>query len=353
MSQGAQPGATPGSEMADRLPAKVGSAAKVASTAWVALSEQAGMLADQPTLLRSALASLAIPPILTAIASLFAEQVELQWTPVLFTLLSSVLALVGIGALPSNHRPGDVKTWAAIWRPSRAGAALPMTPQERFAARVGSALLAFAALFAAPVAFSAASAAWLLIGMGVAVLALYALDSVGRWIAPFDAVVAALCLGPGLVALTVAAQGQRMSGQDWLIALAFGCMALAVIEGRRLSVSGVADIEARHSALVHLFGKRGVVGGAGLALAGGFALVVAISVTRPGLPGALLALTALPLSFMGLSGLAVSYYPPARRTAAKQLAQAYGWFGLALATGITLTVVAQSVTGVIVRALGG
>jgi 1,4-dihydroxy-2-naphthoate octaprenyltransferase len=340
--------------MADRLPRKLGAAAKVVSTVWVALSAQVGMLRDQPALLRAGLAPLTLPPILCALASLFAQRVEIQWASVVLTLLASVLALMGVGALPSGQRLGDARAWVTVWRPQRAGAAASMTAQERYAARLGSVLLALAALFAAPVAFSGAGAAWLLVGMGMAVVALYASEAVRRRIAPLDEIIVALCLGPGMVALTVAAQGQRMSGQDWLIAIAFGCMALALIEGRRLRASDAKGLESHgRRTLVHLIGKRGAIRVAGLALLVGFAVVVLISGVRSGLPGALLALTAAPLSLSGLSGLAISYYPPARRTAATQLAQAYGWFGLALATGIALTVVAQSFTGAIVRALGG
>jgi hypothetical protein len=63
--------------------------------------------------------------------------------------------------------------------------------------------------------------------------------------------------------------------------------------------------------------------------------------------------TTVPVALIGLSGLIVSRYSPARWAAANQLAQAYLWFGLALAAGLALTVVARGITSAIVRTLGG
>ncbi len=65
-------------------------------------------------------------------------------------------------------------------------------------------------------------------------MALTSLDAAPpRWMK----LLAALSLGPGLVALTVLTQGQAMTALDWLIAVIFGCMAFGVIEGRRLGAS--------------------------------------------------------------------------------------------------------------------
>ena len=142
-----------------------------------------------------------------------------------------------------------------------------------------------------------------------------------------------------------------MSELDWLIAAAFGCMALAVTEARRLRAPDSAS-EHEGRTLLRLLGKRGALWVAGLALACGFALAVVISAGNGGLPGALLALTALPLSLIGLSGVAISSYPPARRVASDQVARAYVWFGLALATGIAFTVLMQGLSRAIVQLLG-
>lgn len=352
MTQSAQTGATTPSASAGHLPGKASAAAKLASAAWVAVSAQLGMLRDHPALLQPTLAPLALPPVLGALAALVAQHVELQWAPVFFTLLSSLLALTGIGALPSGGRIDGVTGWLDAWRSPRAGADASATARDRFATRLGSALVALAVLSALPLAIPSAHVAKLLIGLGLAEIALYTLDAVRRRIAPLDEVIAAMCLGPGLVALTIAAQGQQMSGLYWLIAEAFGCMALVVIEGRRLRAADAAsDLERR--TLLSVVGKRSALGITGLALAGSFALAVVISVGKTGLPGALLALSALPLSLVGLSGVAISYYLPARRVAATQLARAYMWFGLALATGIALTVIMQGFTRSIVRLFGG
>jgi len=80
---------------------------------------------------------------------------------------------------------------------------------------------------------------------------------------------------------------------------------------------------------------------------------VIIAVPRGGWPGALLALTSAPLALVGFSGLAASMYAPARRVAARQLLRAYLWYGLALAVGLGLTLIAQEIIQTTVKSLGG
>jgi len=310
------------------------------------------MAREHSALLRPALALLALPPIMGALAALFAQRVELQWAQTLLMFLSSAFALMGVGALPTGGRINGVTGWLDAWRAPRVGATTTSTAQDRYATRLGSVLVALAALCALPLAFGGVHAAQLLVGLGLVVAALYIFDEARRRIAPLDELIAALCLGPGLVALTVAIHGRPMNWLLWLVAVAFGCMALVVIEGRRLRATDAATAGERRT-LVRLLGVRAVIVVAGVALAGGFALTVAISAGKTGFPGALLALTALPSALLGLSGLALSEYAPARRVAAAQLTRAYTWFGLALAIGIALTVVVQSVTGAFVHLLGG
>lgn len=362
MNQRMRPGApaamseTAAAEAANRQSLRADAVIQALTGAWTKGSAQLLTFKDNSALLRPGLATLALPPVLCALALLFAHGVEIQWAPAIFTLLASVLALAGVGTLASRQRSAGTDAVEDTWSQLRPAAPMPtdMTSaraaRQRYANQLGLAQLGLAALCAIPVALRSGAAALLVVGLGLAVIALYAVDAVRSRIAPLDEIIAPLCLGPGLVSLTVIAQGQGMVGQDWPVAIAIGCMALAMIEG--YSLRATASQQGRRT-LATLLGQRGAVIVVGVALLVSYTLAVVISVAGPGLPGALLALTALPIALISLSGLVVSVYAPARAAAATGLAQAYGWYGLALAAGLTITVISQQITGAIVRAFGG
>ena len=365
MNQRMRPGApaamseTAAAEAANRQSLRADAVIQALTGAWTKGSAQLLMFKDNSALLRPGLAALALPPVLCALALLFAHGVEIQWGPAFFTLLASVFALAGVGTLASRQRSAGSDALEDTWSQLRPAAPMPtdmtsMTSaraaRQRYAHQLGLAQLGLAALCALPVALRSGAAALLVVGLGLAVIALYAVDAVRSRIAPLDEILAPLCLGPGLVSLTVIAQGQVMVGQDWPVAIAIGCMALAMIEGHSLRAT---DSQQGRRTLATLLGQRGAVIVVGVALLVSYTLAVVISVAGPGLPGALLALTALPIALISLSGLAVSVYAPARAAAATGLAQAYGWYGLALAAGLTITVISQQITGAIVRAFGG
>jgi 1,4-dihydroxy-2-naphthoate octaprenyltransferase len=317
------------------------------------------MLNGNSALIRPMLLFVAVPPALSAIALLYAQGVAIHWTVAVFTLAACLLASAGVGALIASRRLSAAIAADDEWSPLRLEAdtrtgepSADAAARQIVATRLGVALLVLAALCALPVALRGAIAAVLVIALGIVAIALYGVDMARQRIAPLDEIIAPLCLGPGLVSLTIVAQGQRMHTQDWLVAAAVGCMALAALEGRRLRSAGAEPVSAQRT-LVSLIGLRGAVILVGLALLASFACALAIAVPKSGLPGALLTVTTVPVALIGLSGLIVSRYSPARWAAANQLAQAYLWFGLALAAGLALTVVARGITSAIVRTLGG
>jgi 1,4-dihydroxy-2-naphthoate octaprenyltransferase len=275
---------------------------------------------------------------------LFVQRAPINWLVVVCELLAAASALVGIAALASAHR-----------LPSAAA------KRRQSATTQGVTLLALAALCALPILLGGRSAALLAPALGVVAFLLYGVEGVRPRIAPLDTLLAALGLGPGLFCLTILAQGQRFTRAEWLVAIALGGMTFAVVAGLSLrgaaaidrsAMQAVEDVQAPRT-LATVIGSRAASALIGLALLVSYAVVVIIAVPRGGWPGALLALTSAPLALVGFSGLAVSSYAPARRVAARQLLRAYLWYGLALAVGLTLTLIAQQIIQATVKTLGG
>ncbi len=350
MNHRAQPGAPSGKGVSagattptQQIP-KADRVAKILSDFWTRASAQLVLLMDNLPLARPALLSLALPPALCGLALLFARGVAIDWAVALFALLSSVLALASVSVLIAGQSFSHA---ASAPFESRA----QLSSQQRYALGLGAALLALAALAALPVALRGNSAALLVVGAGVLAIALYTPNMVRKRIAPLGDLLAPLSLGPGLVALTVVAQGQRMDAREWLAASAIGCMALAVVVGRHLGAQG--DAAQSRRSLLGLIGQRNATLALGAALLASFALAVALGSMKSGLPGALLALSAVPTALLTLSCLALSQYAPARQAAAGLLIRAYSWFGLTLAAGLTGAVIAQRIISAIVRAFGG
>lgn len=353
MNQSARPGAQsamPAQAASETPRSQVTRAESVANTmtgAWSAAITQLGLLRDTSALIRPALLALVAPPVLSALALLFVHGAEVVWSVALFTLLASLFVVSGANALIASR---------SLTTASDDGVSSDAVSARRgFAQRLGAVLLALGAMCSFPLAIKGGVAAALVVALGAAVIAFSVTDALRVRLAPLDELLMPVCLGPGLVALTLVAQGQRMNMQDWLVALAIGCMALAALVARRLREVGASDgagVMARRT-LVALLGARRATILTGVALFASYALAIGIVIPKAGAPGALLTLTSLPVALVGLSGLAISQYAPARRTAASLLTRAYTWFGLALALGLTLTVIAQGITAAIVRALGG
>jgi len=327
MNQSAQPEVTPTSDVAPEI------ARPAMSSRWrTALS------------IRLELAPLAAPPVLCAAAMLFVQRAPINWLIVVCELLAAASALLGIAALASAHR-----------LPSAAKG------RQHAATTQGVTLLALAALCALPILLGGMPAALLAPALGVVAFLLYGIEGVRLRIAPLDALLVALGLGPGLFCLTILAQGQRFTRAEWLVAIALGGMTFAVVAGLSLREAAATDhsattvVEDGHAprTLATVIGSRAASVIIGLALLVSYAVVVIIAVPRGGWPGALLALTSAPLALVGFSGLAASMYAPARRVAARQLLRAYLWYGLALAVGLGLTLIAQEIIQTTVKSLGG
>ncbi|HEX8730733.1 MAG TPA: hypothetical protein VF725_01625 [Ktedonobacterales bacterium] len=352
MTQSAQQGSPSGMSTAtERLRGGAEVVARLAGRSRTALAEQLGQLRGHVALLRSPLLLLPATPVLCATVLLYARGTTPSWGPVVLTLLSSALALLGVGALPVR-RPLTLGALREAWRPQPRGRMKRMSASDRYATRLGSALLTLAVVCAAPLAFASRGAMWLLVGFALVVLLFYSVNGVRPLLTPIDEVIAALCLGPGMVALTAMAQRATMTPRDWLIAAAFGCMALGVLEGQRLSASP-RETAQRGRTLGARIGPRRALLVAGGAMAVGFALAVALAVAPPTLPGALLALIAFPMALVALSGLGASRYAPSRQLAAAQLTRAYNWFGLALTVGVVATLIVQGFIGALVHSLIG
>ncbi len=339
MNQSAQPEASPTSDAAPEI------ARPAMSSRWrTALSMRPGAAGANDASIRLELALLAAPPVLCAAAMLFIQRAPINWLVVVCELLAAASALLGIAALASAHR-------------------LPSAAEGRrqSATTQGVALLALAALCALPILLGGTLAALLALALGIVAFLLYGVEGVRSRIAPLDALLAALGLGPGLFCLTILAQGQRFTRAEWLVAIALGGMTFAVVAG--LSLRGAAATDRGSATVVEdsraprtlatVIGSRAASIIIGLAVLVSYAVVVVIAVPRGGWPGALLALTSAPLALVGFSGLAVSAYAPARRVAARQLLRAYLWYGLALAIGLGLTLIAQEIIQATVKSLGG
>jgi 1,4-dihydroxy-2-naphthoate octaprenyltransferase len=377
MNQSAQPGArpaTPGVATAEaphqrhQRQGRAAMVSKALADAW-ATTSRLGLRRDSVALIRPALMTLAAPPVLCAIALLAAQGAAIHWLLAALTLMASLLALAGVGALTSARRSVTAEhdeddEWSPL-RPAAPTRADDPTPQvdadtvaqRSFAQRLGLALLALAALCALPIVLTGTIAAALAGTLAIVVLALYGVDVMRHRIAPLDEMLTPLALGPGLVSLTIVAQGQRMNLQDWLVAAALGAMAFTVIEGRRLrevSATEATNAERSHTqrSLATLLGPRTATLLIVVALLASYILALGIAAQQSGWPGALLALISLPTALIGLSGLALSHFTPARRAAARQLAWAYLWFGLALTVGLALTLLAQNIISAITLALG-
>lgn len=278
------------------------------------------------------------PAVICAIALLIAQGAPIHWLVAGSELVSVAFALAGIAALfQARHMPAEQASLRSA------------------ATTLGGVWLAVGALCALPMLLSGMSAALLALALVAIALLLYGIGVVRLRIAPLDELLTPLCLGPGLFCLTIVAQGQRFTRADWLVAGALGGMAFAVIVGLRMRTVVPADDQKAPAgrSLAILFGARVACALIAIALIASYALIVAIAVTRGGWPGALLALTSAPLALVGFSGLAVSFYLPARQSAARQLVRAYLWFGLALAVGLALTLVAQQIIQAMTQALGG
>lgn len=335
MNHSAQPEASPAPDAAQPT---------AASRLQSALTMPPGALGAGVAPARLQLAALAAPPVFCALALLFVQQAPVNWLVAGSELLAAMLALLGIAALASTHRlPPDTEG------------------RRQAATSLGVTLLALAALCALPILLSGMLASLLALALGVVAFLLYGVDSVRPRIAPLDELLTPLCLGPGLFCLTILAQGQRIARAEWLVVIALGGMAFAVVAGLRLRGARVAErdvaqvVDDVHTprTLATVLGSRGASALVGIALLVSYAVVVVIAVPRGGWPGALLALTSAPLALLGFSGLAASAFAPARRVAASQLLRAYLWYGLALAIGLALTLITQEIIHATVQTLGG
>ena len=344
MNQSAQPGAESSSQVG---------AAKAATAAppraahpqwwsppelWAALTAPAEARLSRSEPLSAELLPTVAPAVICAIALLIAQGAPIHWLGATSELFAAVFALAGIAAFfQARHTPVE------------------QASLRRSAMTLGGAWLVAAAVCALPMLLSGMPAALLALALVAIAALLYGADVVRPRIAPLDELLTPLCLGPGLFALTIVAQGQRFTRADWLVVGALGGMAFAVIVGLRMRAVVPADDQKAHAgrSLATLFGARVACALIAIALIASYALIVAIAVPRGGWPGALLALTSAPLALVGFSGLAVSSYLPARKSAARQLMRAYLWFGLALAVGLALTLVAQQIIQAMTQTLGG
>lgn len=347
-----------------------GSLGQLAGDAWAAVVAQLAMLGKNVDLIRPRLLPLVAPGVLCALATLLVEHRDVNWFIAICTLLACLFALAGVGALLTSGRlsiaPPDASYpllrrrfgEAHSVQSGRADDAL-----HTYAFRLGWALIGLAVVCSAPIIFAGPTPAMLVMGLGLLSIALLAFDFVRHWMAPFDELVGPICLGPGLVLLTIGAQGYRMSLLEWGVAVALGCVALAFIEGRQLRADlpdGPDDAHAVESAytpgagrsLAMLFGRKTAIVVAAGALTMGYGLAFALSLPKVGAPGVLLAVTSLPVAVIALSGLATSDYEPTRRAASNQLVGVYCWYGFAMAVGMVLTVLGEYVTTIIMRAIG-
>lgn len=308
--------------------------------ALVAWLQRPGALSDALRRARPQLAPLALAPVVSALALLLAQGVAPAWSGGLAALGVALFAQAGASAL--NEAPFGL------------GLRRSRRDDARVALGLGIALLLIAALCGLPLALAGGAPVVVVGALGLVAIALATVEAARRVVAPAGEALAALALGPGVVSLTILGQGRPMNPAAWLVAAAYACFALAALTGRGLRrLTG--DEERGGRTLVGLLGARGATALLAVSVVAAYLLALALAAptTSLALYAAPLALASLPVAALGVTGLWVSHYVPARRRAAGALVAAYTWFGVAFTTGLLVMAAVGSVSALIVGAFGG
>ncbi|HEU0026585.1 MAG TPA: hypothetical protein VFQ25_05665 [Ktedonobacterales bacterium] len=280
---------------------------------------------SQPRLWRFALL-----PIAVAVSLLITAGSSISWGLVTAEALAAICALSG---------------WAIL----RASKLAPLDGLPHLA--VGACLLIAAALAALPLL---ASSTGTTLALGALALAVFALDlppAVLRVRPPravllvVRRVVAPLLLGLGVVMVTAFTQRARPDTTLWLLGIALSLLVFATIQAHDIAIDGaIADIK---SLWPHPLAPLV----AALALAG--ALVIAAALPTGAPHGLLLALWALPVALVAVTGLWRSTFIPARALAAHGVDAVFTFVALALTAGALASAMVAATGAALAQALGG
>jgi hypothetical protein len=269
----------------------------------------------------------ALLPVAVAVSLLIVSGRSISWWLVAVEALALVFALSGWGVLRA-HRPDP-----------RGAAILGSGGGLLFIAAVGGLILA---RVDGPI-----------ILLGLVALALMALDIAPTFvrvsIPEFVTLAARLILAPalvglGLVVVTAQTQGARVTYGLWLLGFTMSLLAFAAELARMAAASQLAERG------VAFWRRPAPYLALALALAG--ILTVWVALPRGAPHGLLLALAALPLALVAVTGLGRSTFVPARRWAARRIGTVYTYVGLALTVGALTSAAASVAVAALTKALG-
>ena len=274
-------------------------------------------------------------PIAVAVAVLITAGSPISWGLVIAEALATVCALAGWATLRASG-------------PASGPASQNGAPQRDLA--VGAGLLVVAALAMAPLLASAAGTTLALGALALAVIALDLAPAILR-VRPPRAVqviarraLAPVLLGLGLVMVTALAQRARPNTTLWLLGLALSLLTFAAIQAHGMVVDGaIADAKS-------LWPHPPIPLAATLTLAG--ALVIAAALPTGAPHGLLLALVALPVALVAVTGLWRSTFIPARAWAAHRVGTVFTVVALALTVGALVSAMVAATGAALAMALG-
>jgi hypothetical protein len=279
---------------------------------------------SQPRLWRFALL-----PIVVAVTVLITSGTPISWGLVIAEALAVVCALSGWATLRAN-------------RPVSQDGLPPLA--------VGACLLVVAALATLPLL---ASAAGTTLALGALALVVTALDLPPAifHLRPPRAVpliarraLAPVLLGLGLVLVTALTQRARLNTTLWLLGVALSLLAFAAIQAHGMVVNdAIPDPKAPWL-------RPPVLLAAALALAGALMIAAALPAGAP--HGLLLALGALPVALVAVTGLWRSTFIPARAWAAHRIGTVFTLVALALIAGALASAMVAAAGAALATALG-
>jgi 1,4-dihydroxy-2-naphthoate octaprenyltransferase len=287
------------------------------------------------TLTRPATLLVGVGPVVATLALLWARGVRLAPLAAVCAVLAAGLALAGANMLDEYL---DYERFVARRGPVLRGQQLISSALEDAglapldALRLSLVLLALGAVAGLPLVAAGGPLVLLLGLLGFVAAFLYSATSYALKRLPAGELAVALALGPGLVAVTLLTQHQRMQGADVVLGVALGCFALALLEVSHLR-DAPADRQQRRRTLVLLLGERGGRVLCAACFIAAFALMTLVAF-QPGVyRGAIAVLLAAPAAVVPLTGALRAESARARRFVVGQTLRAYLAFALWLTAG--------------------
>jgi 1,4-dihydroxy-2-naphthoate octaprenyltransferase len=283
----------------------------------------------------------AVAPVIVTFTALLAGRARVAWNLGVATVLAVGLAQAGCSALDAYLEYQRRTRAIAAGETAVAATPSPLIARGIYpleALRTGCVLLALGALAGIPLVLAGGPAVLALGVGGITLGLLYSMTPFALKLLPLGDVALFVALGPGIAALTVAAQRRPLTWSILLISLALSFYMLASVFaahlrdterlaalGRRTLASFLNDHQRRIACIF-------CVGAAYL-----LAALVALPVGRPHL--ALLAFLSVPAAALPLTGVWRAVLGEPQALVVRQLGRAYGRFAFWLAIGLALTAI--------------